>query len=1268
MLLLDSTLQSRLDGLERQPAIEVLSSEFLATIPFQGNSFGISGSSTFQPQLLSLTSGRLGQFYIDSSAQLKWMYTDAERNQWTTYNLASITTHEVLWAHGVELANGNIGVVFLAQTVTNDWHLYDAVIAPTGAIVTAASLIEDLSNSYDWRAPYVTQLASGDFYLVYIREDPDTAWAIYARTCTTWGTWGAASDITPSGVDTATEIDNPSLFETEEGDLFLLFDHVTSTQDDVTIKNIFSSISTDDGASWSTAEARTNYTSFGSNGLDPVIVQKANGTAWLIFYENIRVLHMDESATGFLECGSYGMGVKDTHVDSVNRKIYVVYGNSQPGTKSVGGVAVVDIATWSIDKVYYPSSTPALNQLYCDDHVWNNFMIHGDGKYLAMAVNHSSGHIAVAVIDHTTDTITNYTMDDLGYDYYGPPANGIPTYGLPRSVEFNSNPRYGFLTINVACVRVDASRDRIYFGWDGGYWRQYMMFSYIDLTAAPDGEGMYSMTWVTNETSGISIPGDNRAWYEYNWAFEIDTERQYFVCYSSGGGNVGSLSWNGGCAILSEPANGAIVKYYVYPNNNGAPRWGPHKAIIHDGVLYGSMYYCSAWPHTDQRGLVKINYLTDAITYHQPSFVTADQYFFQDFALDEDNGRIYCASPWGIARFTIASGAWTLFSNDTLPGFTRPGESNSMGFVSYDPVEGNVIMGAWNDYTTNFLEGIGMFNENGAYNQLQYITADKAASWSWGSQLDLSYYSNEAYPSAVIDVLDALWVTWNHIDWEQGINVLYWGNDLGAINLTDDIMGTVSLNWQLKRINKLDFKLANGHLYDPQNLLSTKNIVGQKGRKMHVRIGEHIGGFTYWVNQGTYIVDTVKMDYKRGTQPALTINGTGKTSLWRHQQVAVSTLYSGQMPDDLLRDFIDDNTQLLDTEYDLPVFNSEHSLYYQWIDKTVWDIVEEICDHFFYAMYEDVDGVFTCRRVSLTQTVDHEYADDTHLQNFGPDDNYSDYTNRVRGIGESNDYTEVLHAEELITSRGGSVGWWTKKSDEDIYFSEDGERQCRNPRLNVIHSPKEYDLLLDQLARGEGGITLSYIDPYEKYVTVEIEVRDLTMAFAGAVLAMVGIAAAATWCGASLYSTCGGYIWATAIAAGLVFYILAAMASYQYEIWARPVGRVKNTIQYVADDLEFQSKLNGEIITEEITDPLCQSVTECRRVAEGNLEMIKAQRRRIRFNKLAHLQDELMDKIKVYHPYSGEGMELLVVGLKRTYTKGEGGGVFDEIDGWRYIP
>jgi hypothetical protein len=1256
-----------MDGIDRQPAIEILSSEFVATIPFQGNSFGIAGASSFRPHVISHSTGRLGQVYIDENADLQWMYTDTERTQWTTVSIASMVGNPdyVKYVCAVELSDGNIGLIIIRNSYPSTEVLQRATITPTGTVVSGFTTIESLSSSYTWTDPYVVLLESGDYYLVYCRKDTATpAYAIYGRTGTAWDTWGSASDITPSGVNTAREMANTSLFETTEGDLFLLFDHVTSVQDDVTIKNIFSSISTDDGASFGTATARTNYTAFGSNGLDPIMVQKSNGTVWLIFYENIRVLHMDNTATGFLACSGSEMGVKHIHCDYANRKILVVYGNSQWGTKRVDGVAVVDMASWSIDKVYYNSSTPALNKIFCDNHIWQGTHIHSDGKYLAMSVG-GGAHQVFAVIDHTTDSVTHYVADDLSMTYRGL-SDGYPAYSLPRNIEFNSNARYGFLGIGPQCIRVDASNDRLYIGWDGGYYRQYMMFSYIDLTEAPDGEGFYSMNWVTSETSGTSVPGQNRTWYEYGWGFEIDRDRGYFICYTSGGGNVSRTQWNGGFAVLSEAADGAIVKYFTVHNNNSMCLWGPRNGIVYNGAFYGSFYYYSGFPYTDQRGLVKIDYLTDTITYHRPSFVTTDQHHWQDYALDADSERIYIASPWGMARFDIVSGAWTIFNTDTLPGFVRSGESNSIGFVAWDPVEGNVIGGAWNDYGTNYLTGINMFNENGAYNQLQYITAYKSATWNWDTQLDLSYYSTELQPSAVIDIANVLWVTWSHTDWVQNQSVLYWDNDIGDINVVDDLVQTVTLNWQLKKVNTVSFNLANGHLYDPQNLLSTLNVVGQKGRKVHVRIGEEIGGYTYWVNQGTFIVDTVRLGYKRGKHPTLSVNCTGKTSLWREQQIPVSTLYSGQMPDDVIRDIIDDLTQWLSTEYSIDVFNNEHSIFYQWIDKTIWNMVEELGDHFFYAMYEDADGIFGMREVSLTQAVDHEYTDQMQLNEFSPDDNYSDYTNRVRVIGETNDYTEVLHNEELITSRGGTVGWWTKKTTETIHFSEDDSRQCRNPRLEIIHSPKEYGLLLDQISSGKGGIKISYVDPYEKYIEVEIEVPDLTAALVGAILAMVLTALGATWCGASLFSTCGPYIWAVALAAALVFYILAAVANYQYEVWARPLGRVKTTIQYEANDVEFQRKLNGEIVTEEITDPLCNSITECRRVAEGNLAMVRAQRSRVSFRKIAHLQDELMDKLKVYHPHSAEGMEMLVVGLKRSYTKGEG--VFDQIDGWRYKP
>jgi len=1256
-LTLDSTLQTRLDGIERQPEIEILSSEFAESIPFQGNSFGIAGSDVFNPQIINHSSGRLGQLYIESDGSFIWMYTDETRSQWTTVDLSAIINEHVEYASAVELANGNIGVI--AITGQTDRRLKQFTISIIGSVISGLSQIEDLSDTYDWSSPYVVLLSSGDYYMVYVRKDETTpAYTIYSRTASTWGSWGSASDITPSGVNTSREIDNPSLFETDDGDLFLLFDHVTAIQDAVTIKNIFSSISTDDGSSFGTASARTSYTSYGSNGLDPIMVQRSNGTIWLIFYENRRVLHMDETATGFLSsCSSglgYGMGNKELGYDYATGKIIVAFGNTSFGVKSLCGIAIVDKDTWSIDKVYYSGSSPQINNIFRDNQI---FQLHSDGKYMAANVGNGYGeHSVVMVLNHSSDTIVNYVIDDISISGI---SDGIPSYNLPRNIEFESGDATGLTTPKVHRVLIDASQDRLYLAFRSGFVGGFKVsFAYIDLTESPDGEGMYTLNWLT-PISGVSWTSLTRWQTELDaWNFVRDPDRGYIIFHS---GNEYSTIRQA-VVIMDEDNNCAVVKETTYDTNNSFPINGIERCIQYNGVLYGHFNYRADYPDTDKRGLIEYNYVTETISYHRPPFWTKDQYYFNDFTVDEDTGIIYIASGEGVLAFDTNTKLFTRYDSETLPGFVRSGEQDAMTQIAFDPVSEDIIAGSVNG--GNYLEGILMFNASGYYNQLQYITADKQVTWQWDSQFDLSYYNSEIGPSAAIDEDNVLWVTWSHDDWQNNQKVLYWDNDLGDIDVTNDITGSVSLSWELKRINQLSFSLGNAHLYDPQNLLSTKNVVGQKGRKVQVRIGEKIGEYTYWVNQGIFLVDSSKINYSRGKEMVLNLDCKGKTSLWKQKQISVTALYSGSMPDTVITDLIDDFTQFLSTEYNLPTFDDEHGIYYQWLDKTLYEIIEELVDHFFYAMFEDADGIFTCRRVDLEQDVDHEYSDQMQVIDFTPDDSYSDYTNRVRVIGETNDYTEVVHDEEMITSRAGTVGWWVKEKEETIYFSEDQERHCRNPRLEVKHSPKEYGLLLDQLSTGEGGIRISYIDPYESYIEVEIRVADLTAALIGAIVAMIALGAAAITC--DYGKVCGAYMWGLAIAISLILYILAAVAQYQYEVWARPLGRVKTTIQYEANDEELQRKLNGEIVTREFTDPLCNSVTECRRVAEGNLEMLKAQRRRVSFQKITHLQDELLDKIKVYHPYSGEGMEILIVNLKRTYEKGKG--VFDKIEGWRYIP
>ena len=67
-----------------------------------------------------------------------------------------------------------------------------------------------------------------------------------------------------------------------------------------------------------------------------------------------------------------------------------------------------------------------------------------------------------------------------------------------------------------------------------------------------------------------------------------------------------------------------------------------------------------------------------------------------------------------------------------------------------------------------------------------------------------------------------------------------------------------------------------------------------------------------------------------------------------------------------------------------------------------------------------------------------------------------------------------------------------------------------------------------------------------------------------------------------------------------------------------------------------------------------------------------AQRNRVKFDKIAHLQDEEGDTIVVPHPYGGEPMTVFITDLTRKFgipeSAGAGGGFTDSIDGWKVAP
>ena len=104
-------------------------------------------------------------------------------------------------------------------------------------------------------------------------------------------------------------------------------------------------------------------------------------------------------------------------------------------------------------------------------------------------------------------------------------------------------------------------------------------------------------------------------------------------------------------------------------------------------------------------------------------------------------------------------------------------------------------------------------------------------------------------------------------------------------------------------------------------------------------------------------------------------------------------------------------------------------------------------------------------------------------------------------------------------------------------------------------------------------------------------------------------------------------------------------------------------LEDITDDIDFQRTLGGQIVREEIEDSFCYVAGECQRVSEGEMEIVQAQRNRISFEKISHLQDEIFDIITIPHLFTGENINVLITNLTRSYTVK--GPTIDRIEGWR---
>ena len=1207
-------------------------------------------------------------------------YTDTDRTTWTAVDLSALVPAlytTVVQASIVEFATGNLGVVFIVTRPGVDHRIYKGIIERTGTIVQQEVQIATVAISETMTGIHVERYDNGRYYVVFSYEDATTPDRnLYKLTTKNWTDWAGPTVIVPAGLGAGYPIRNPATFQTDEGDVFMAFEYSDVVLGDDTESNIYTMMSTDDGDTWAAPEARTAFTGLGTSGMDPIMVQRSSGSVFLVFYESASVLTMDETTTGWLDstAGACPLGWSTKHIKHIpaTNELYIVFGRNIElgGNRLICGVVIVDITSWTITKVYRDVSTPPMNNYFAaaaTAHVDDYYSIDSRGRKVAWCSSWATddGNIFACVLDVENGTFTYYTIGTEDWD-------GSDTYSLPRTVTIDWEDAGISLEGRTAdyhsmCLNDDGTE--MWFLWGRDLFNAGAYVGYIDLTDAPDGDGFYDFTWVLTNEAG-------------NGGYDLGVDWARFTLFSikclrvwdGSGTGTGYIAisafntqdgFNGGLAIYTK--TGAEIAKWEGSTDVGEevmPLDGCScPPIWYDGdILFGINYRTGN--HINQRGLCKINLASETFTYHRPTYQTADNYHLYYGALDTTNGRIYFnpRDGVGVVAYDIGADNWTLYNDENIPGIGFDVNHAPAAGISVDPATGTVFVGWGYVYLEDDTTGLSMFNISGDFTQVKYLNGLKNGSWAWdahGARVQLTAGNSSSYPAPAVDADDVLWLMWDKLDLASSQFTLTWDRDFGEFNLLPDLVGKVQVKWEMKKPNSLSMAVTRGHLYDPQNTLSTYRDLLKKGRRITLKLGEIVGDTTYLENQGQFIVVDAQMSYRKGDHPRLTVRAESYSTIWKEQHLTVSALYEESNPNDILENLLSVNAALDAADYSIPAsLVNEHPIEYQFVDMAIWDAIEEILDHFFYTPYDDPDAVFTIKRLDLARAVDHTYSDLTAIDSFTPDDSYSDFTNQVRVIGETHDYLNVLYSDQLIKQMTGTVGWFETVDDTTVYYTDDGTLKCKNPRLVVTQSIELQGLLMEALATGQGREYISSEDADEQYVVVSMDVPDLTAAAAAAIIALALIGYSAVKC-----VKCGPYILALSLATTAVVNILGAVANYAYEIWAQPYGVEKLSIEYVANDTAHQVELDVHIVLRQIDDPLADEVGICKQVADGNLAIVAAQRNRVRFGKVAHLQDEKLDKIQVNHPYNGLPMEILVVGITRTYEKGKA--ITDEIEGWR---
>ncbi len=1220
LTLVDPKLKTAQDGILHNPIIEILSSQWTNDIPFDGQFLdGISNET--DPSVIVHSSGRLCLIYIlnggGGTKYLHYVYTDTNRTEFTHVNFTDYNGMKDVSL--CELTNGDIGIIYRYESGGNYYVRYK-IISVTGTQLFDGAIFNQANTIY-LSGPCVIKLANSTYLMVYGKQSSSNYY-IYKRTSTDFKTGWTETQLSIGGLTATKRKGHPSLFQISTGAIFLWFDYLESTgPNGKELTNIYYSIGTSDGVTWANAVKVTNYIDYSAVGNHPISVQKEINTLHLVFNEIQGFLAMNSSTEGWCCGGDYYLS--RIHFDSVNRMLYVYIKNR--------GVLKINVDTWLIDNCWNYTTIPGFHPAIADGK--SDWKLKGDGPL--MPRSSGNGYI-INVLDGEVNSIRNYFLKTGTYEGYPVEQNVFPTVlGDVKYLQADyANQRLWVVTYKPSDV------------WGNP---AHLYYGYIDLTilSAP-----YTYTQVADLT--IDFGGFTTSYYTIDVATDlllIGEDRYY-----TGWGNPKFVA-----IILS---TGAIWKNYSYPTYSGFLYWGIKNVVYRDNKAYAAFTYHSGDGQGDRRGLLVMDLAHDTFTYYRPSYATVDEYYFNEIIIN-DAGKVIiaCGMPGvtdGVAIFDPVDYSWVLYNDTNIPGLSQ----HEMTWIAFDELNQMIFTGPGNYFSGRSVFAFSLY---GSLKQSQYLIGHYTTSWAFTLPADpLVQGINDYDASICFDPSDhGMYAFWtNKLLFEESI---MWDKESANFKVSDYLVRGEELT--IRRTidgspSELNFIVSKGHMFDPHNNASLLGIYLEKGRKLVLQIGEIVDSANYWQPQGMFTVSETSLSYEKGTYPVMNVKAEDRLAIWKQSDIIASEYYA-TFPETVIEYIVLAYTDFLIGNIDLPVFDNRIEIYHQWLDTSIFDMILQICHRFGYYPRIDVDGKLTARKISDSNSVDHIYSDTAKMINFTPDDTFSDFTNKVTITGEERDFIDVMFAEERITSKNGTVGWYSGSESHTIYFSDDKSRRCINARLGDVKISPIIALAIGQTT----DISISEVDSNYKYIVVLIEGPSTIGAIVSALVSLVLSYFIPDW----VVSAFGGSTirygtWLSSLFLFNALTILTNISNYSFTVYAQPLGKIKRSIQAVAEDLEFQNEV-GMVVEKKFEDPICYTVEQCQQVANFELMITELQRSRIKFSKIMHLQDEEGDTIQIPHPYTGDSLTIFVTDINRRIKipekSNDDAPMIDEIEGWR---